>query len=42
MKALARLGRMSAGDVAAVIVCLDRLPEDENWQIQWALMPKVG
>lgn len=24
------------------IVCLDRLPEDENWQIQWALMPKIG
>jgi phosphohistidine phosphatase len=24
------------------IVCLDRQPEEKNWQINWTLMPKVG
>lgn len=24
------------------IVCLDRQPEEDNWQIIWALMPKIG
>ena len=35
-RALARLGRMSAGDVAAVIVCLDRLTEAQLEFIQLA------
>jgi phosphohistidine phosphatase len=24
------------------IVCLDRQPDEKNWQINWTLMPKVG
>lgn len=24
------------------IVCLDKLPEEKNWQIKWTLMPKIG
>lgn len=24
------------------IVCLDKLPGEENWQIKWTLMPNIG
>ncbi len=24
------------------IVCLDRQPDEDNWQIKWTLMPKIG